>query len=706
MVTNLNRPAGFSGREILDLLIEFAYSVAVFFVPLYFALPWFPTYNVFELNKLVLFAVLFWLLLFLTLLKIIFYWPFTPFAAWSRAAIWSALKKYWLMPAIFIVGLAVSLFFSLDRAQSFYGSYQHQSGLVSYLFYFAWFILLSFNLLSVNNAGGRGVIDSPEKRIRRLVVTAAMAGFIVSLYGILQIFNLDFLTWTEPPYLTHRTISTFGQPNFLASFLLFIIPLDIYLVFQSTRLKFRLIYVLFSLASLLCLFFTASRGAFVALVLVALLFLLYSRRRIRLDRKRKLALLGGFAALVIIFLVGWNYLVPGRLVESFNLLAGSVAARLQFYGAAVQAISLKPFFGYGLENSGEAFIRYYTPDWGLYSSVGTSTDRAHNLILDILLSAGVWGLLFFAGLYHYVWRLLSQAAGVKKNQALVFALGVGVVGYLLSLLFSFSLVAGEIYFWFFLSLLVALNLSASLPGSSQPLPVPEPAPLAKVSVLKAFLVVLTTVFVAWQIIISAQILIGDHYFFKLYQTLDERRFFTALVLKEYVNQTGPDPVRRDYYNIFWGEKLSELLPAFFEKSVQVVARQELIEAGGALPERGFNNWLAKGRIASSLGDYPQALRSFQQVEALAPAWPVVYLEEGKMFLAQGEEFEAIKAYRRALDCLPDIDGFNLAERHARAYQFYFYSLNRGLGDAYSRLGQTALAEKYYQTAEASKELGR
>ena len=60
------------GKDILNLLIEADYLAIIFLIPLYFAY-FFPTYNIFDLNKIILFKILVWLLLFFTGLKTIFY---------------------------------------------------------------------------------------------------------------------------------------------------------------------------------------------------------------------------------------------------------------------------------------------------------------------------------------------------------------------------------------------------------------------------------------------------------------------------------------------------------------------------------------------------------------------------------------------------------------------------------------------------------
>ena len=678
--------ANFSLREVLDLLIEASYLAIIFFVPLCFSWPWFPTYNVFELNKIILFESLFWLSFFFTALKLIFYWPIAPFASLSLKAAGQLMKKYWLVPALFILGLGLSLFFSINPAQSFYGSYDHQAGLLSYLYYFGFFVLLSFNLLSIANSGANHS-DSLAKRIRRLILAVAMSGFVVSLYGILQIFNVDFLTWAEAPSLTHRALSTFGQPNFLASFLLLIIPLDLYLLIQAKSWAPRVLYLIFSLATLLCLFFTASRGALVALVFAALIALIFAWR----NWKKALIYFILTCAIALSFLAGWHYFLASHLADVSDLATSSVAARLDFYGAAARAIEQKPFFGYGLENAGEVFIRYYRPDWGLYANVGASTDRAHNLILDILLSAGLWGLLLFAGLYYYFFRVLKRLATQPATKSLALALGFGVLAYLLSLMFSFSLVVAEIYFWLFLAMAIALDFSVE----STVAPTPQPL---RVNALKFLAVILVAFFVAWRIYLGIQTLSGDHYFFKLTQTLNKKTFFTGLVLKGYVDETQPNPVLRDYYNIFWYDDLSALEPAFYEKSVQVISRAELLQADKNLARSGFTDLLVKGRVVYALGHYPLALNYFQTLIRLTPFWPPAALEEARTYSAQGNTAQAISAYQQALADLPDLAGNTLSQAHIPAYQYYFYTINQGLGDAYTHLGDAKRATAYYKNA--------
>ena len=102
---------------------------------------------------------------------------------------------------------------------NFFGSYWRQDGAISWWYLFAWFGLV----VSYINVSQRKdfliKIASPA-----LIVSASLA----SLYGICQFFGFDFLAWPESPLLS-RIFSTFGQPNFLAGFLILIIPFTTYL---------------------------------------------------------------------------------------------------------------------------------------------------------------------------------------------------------------------------------------------------------------------------------------------------------------------------------------------------------------------------------------------------------------------------------------------------------------------------------------------
>ncbi len=679
-------------KDIINLLIEPVYLAVIFIVPLYFSYL-FPTYNIFELSKLVVFKSLVWLLLFLTVAKICLFPPRNCF---------NWLKKYSLIPFIFIVGLGITLFFSINQTQSFFGSYNRQAGYLSFLFYFLWFVLVTFNILVIDKPDDKEESNSSlENKINRILLTATFSGFLVAVYGILQIVGIDFLVWPEDPLLTRRALSTLGQPNFLASWLLLVIPLSAYFIFKYKQKLLKFFFSLIFLAQLVCLFFTSSRGGLVALVLTIFLYIFYLIFFVRLKTAKKIGISIGFLSLIAISLLGLNFFLPGRVSGLFNMSIGSQAARINFFQAATDAIIKKPFFGYGLENGGEVFIRYYQSDWGVFGDVSSSTDKAHNLILDIILTTGYWGLICFSLLYYFFFRLAYENIINKKMRAQSLVLALGGAAYLLSLMFSFPIVSGEIYFWLFLGLLIAINFKSNK-KEEQPIGAcTEKIETFKNKIYRLFskiILFILFIVVVWGIYYEFRVLIADYYFNQFYYTLARKEYFTAFTLSDYIVQEKANPINQEYYYYFLADKLCNFYPEVRELSVIKVARDKLLEADRNLSVINYENIYVKAKINSTLGNYTLADKYFHELISRSPYWPTAYVELGRLYVRENKYKEAISSYQLALISLPDLNDLRLNDLHKKTINLFIKVIYREIGDIYFAQSDYALAEKNYQLA--------
>ena len=104
-----------------------------------------------------------------------------------------------------------------------------------------------------------------------------------------------------------------------------------------------------------------------------------------------LALLGLLLLLalaVLLLLFG----LPAGLTES-----GSPAARLAIWRAALPLIADRPLLGYGPDGLQTAFQGVFPPELVYYQGRQVIVDRAHNLWLDLGMSAGLAGIIAFAG---------------------------------------------------------------------------------------------------------------------------------------------------------------------------------------------------------------------------------------------------------------------------------------------------------------------
>jgi O-antigen ligase len=684
--------AQISNSELLGFFIEADYLAIIFLIPLWFA-AFYSGFNIFELDKIIVFRVLLWLLLVLTGARILFFPPAILSAKATSQTLISAFKKYFLVPALLIVGLLVILPFSLDSQISFFGSYERQEGISSYFFYFLWSLILFFNLIAWKNIGGK--IYSLKTKIRRLLITANLSASLVALYGILQILNIDFLAWPEPPYITGRALSTLGQPNFFASFLLLTIPLAVYLAYSSKRFWPKTFFAFATVFQIMGLFSTSSRGGLLSFLLIGFLFLTYLFFASSLKTRAKVMVSVGAGALLILGIIILEIFNPGRLAGSFNLSTGSFAARVNFFQAAADAILKKPLFGYGLENSGEVFVKYYDNDWGIYADVSANTDRAHNLILDTLLNAGFFGLFLFSLWYYSFFKLAFLNYRLGKDKNLMLAITAGAGGLLISLLFSFTIVATEVYFWFFFALLAALNFDQE---NSEPQLIEGLKKAVWNIYLRTLLLISIFALAIWQIIINARVLIADAYFNNIYFALGRGETGEAIVLHEDILKLKINSVQENFIAHFFGDNLDIHLDQAPDLATKTIIKDHLAKIAHDLPDRGYQNLLLKAKIFSELGNYEAADRYFTSVTSLAPNWPLMSLERGRDFIRRGQLTDAETAYKLVDTQLPDVSSDKINERHKKAAEAYRYMMYTDLGGAYFAKGDYARAEKFFSAA--------
>lgn len=708
----------FFGRDILDMLSEFTGLALLFLVPVYFGIL-FPTYNIFELDKLVIFRTGVWLLLCLTMLRVIFYYPFVPFK--GDLNIGRLASRYLLVPALFIISLSLVALSSSNLTLSFWGSYARQEGLVNYFFYIAWLVLMIFNILSLNNCFFKK--EEPvnlkariDRNIKRLIITILASSGLVSLYGILQFWGIDFLTWPEPPFITKRTFSSFGQPNFLASWLLLTTPLSFYLVIKNKGLWQKFLPALILALQLVCLLFTASRAAWVALFLsIAIFVLTYLWQKLKLSKGRKIIF--SILALLVLFLaaLGVNNLSDNRLSGMFKFQSGSVAIRLRFWQISLPAIFEHPVLGHGIENYSQVFLQAYQPHWGADGNVNAYTDRAHNLLLDILLAGGLLGLIAWLILFYFLWRLVKNNIKIGDNVLLNKSLAFALLSYLLSLLFGFSFVSGNVYFFLFLAVLIVLNISYNQTESGHPLwPAFFRIKFKKLTIknggghsffgteskkeIRLVSGLAVAAFITWQIIFQVKILIADHYFNALYYNLVDKRYFTAYILDNYLVHTDTSRNNEIYYRQIFANQLSNDWPDIFELSVQKFGLMKLSQAVPVLPDWGYENLLGKAKASAVLQNFNEADKYWQLAGDLGPNLPQTYLDGARIARLKKDWPQAESNYSLALKQMPDLADPAMNFHHQQVALTYRYRLEKEWGDIYFQQANYVEAEKHYQQA--------
>jgi len=101
---------------------------------------------------------------------------------------------------LFLFWSLIGLFKAVNIHQSFYLIYQ-------FLIYLVFYFLLLNNL--------------KRKNLEKIILALFLVSFLISLYGILQYFGIDFVS----PSRKNSPVSTLGNPNFTAEYLVSTIPL-------------------------------------------------------------------------------------------------------------------------------------------------------------------------------------------------------------------------------------------------------------------------------------------------------------------------------------------------------------------------------------------------------------------------------------------------------------------------------------------------
>lgn len=339
---------------------------------------------------------------------------FGPFITTGLIGVWLiAIMGYWLIltlsdtqkpgfsPIHFLVFLfwgisAVAVALSPVKMAAF-------SGFIKLTLYLGFFVFCA------------RIMRSP--RFTNYLITVVLGiGLIVGCYGVRQqIFGVEQLaTWNDPTSElagATRVYSYLGNPNLLSAYLLPSIAFGIAAFFVWRGLLPKLLAITITLVNTACLYFTGSRGGWIAMLALMTAFLLlffvwFKNNLSPFWRKWLLplvfAVLGGlmFAAIISVdsLRIRVMSIFMGRQDSSNNF-------RINVWMAVLDMIRDHPFIGIGPGN--DAFNKIYP----LYMSPKYSALSAYSVLLQTAVETGIIGLSIF------VWLIVVTVnQGVQQIQ--------------------------------------------------------------------------------------------------------------------------------------------------------------------------------------------------------------------------------------------------------------------------------------------------
>jgi len=568
---------------------------------------------------------------------------------------------------------------SLSPRISLWGSYEWRQGSYTLLCYLALFGLAAVRL------------RTPD-RSDRLLIAILFASLPVSLYGILQYIGLDLLPWQAGP--ESRAVSTLGHPNFLGAYLVMVAPLTAVRLLAVQGRAGKLAYGGLLALQGLCLLLTFSRSSWLAALGSGLLFLfLLARIRgwVRLFWRTAAVvtlLVGGVAALA--------YVDPGGVVSYspfeplHSMLRGKSAAariRLLEWQAMPSLIAARPLLGYGPETFSLAFSRVYPPGLAVYGGPDAVGDHAHNLILDLVVDAGLVGAaLYLAAIAIVVVRGLAvlRRTADPGHQILLAGLISAVVAYLLQHQLSFVTVTPAAFLWLYLGWIEALAPRPEL----SPRPALPPS-VWRLAIGGPMAAIMAAAALALIVLTNLLPVVADLYAARGTALAQDTQWDASIVAYRRALRLAPGQDRYHallaYGYLAGGDDKAAFVRT--EAALAEAVRLSPYDLDYALDQADlYYRW----GVSSDPTRLDLALAACQRAADLSPTDPRIYVGWGRIYRAQGLLQTAIERYKAALTLDP---------LHVPAYI--------ALGDLYWAANNTDMANGAYEEARyAAEEIDR
>jgi O-antigen ligase len=235
-----------------------------------------------------------------------------------------------------------------------------------------------------------------------------------------------------------------SDPNFYARILLIVIPLAVGLALTEKSLKRRVVFAIGAAVITAGTLVTYSRGAMLAVAVMAVLLLLGLRVR---PRNIALAGVGGLVLLLLMpSAISRRFLTIETLMPDYDTTFtydSSVEKRKLLVRSGIAMFEANPFAGIGAGNYPRMYVRYANEigsSWMDYHAAGTD-EHPHGLYFEIAAETGLLGLTAFAAIVIVTLlslersRRLLLARGRADLSIIAMTVSIAIVSYLVASVF-------------------------------------------------------------------------------------------------------------------------------------------------------------------------------------------------------------------------------------------------------------------------------
>lgn len=310
-----------------------------------------------------------------------------------------------------------------------------------------------------------------------IFVLIFVAVFLACCYGVLQALGLDFLWPFEIDQFATKAFSTFGNPNFLSSAVVMILPALLVYYMRTDSKKDFVVYGLLVLVYVLYLSFGLARSCWIGAVCGLVMMWMFGTLRTLIWQRK------GRMFLLVLLAVGVAYSSvympgPGNAISPVKKRAAeltqvtpstltldvkkeqifqSLHQRLLMWDVSKEMFLERPVLGSGVGNFQMAFAQNQPKTLLKYPelrALKTTTNAPHNEILFQLGQGGIVGAGLFLFMFMVLFLEVKDFAVHKKEgdkKQLLQAIFCGILGMLVDNMLNISLhaVVPAFFFWWF-----------------------------------------------------------------------------------------------------------------------------------------------------------------------------------------------------------------------------------------------------------------
>ncbi|OGC68952.1 hypothetical protein A2415_04090 [candidate division WWE3 bacterium RIFOXYC1_FULL_39_7] len=358
-------------------------------------------------------------------------------------------KSMSLIPLLFLASFIVSTLLSSHLYTSVWGYYtRFNDGLLSVLICAAMYLIAKDTLST----------DQLDKIFKISIVSLIPIG----LLGVSQHFGLRFL-WGGPA--VDRVFSTFGQPNWMAQYIVLLLPLCVYyFVTSSTSWNRTVLWFFSAVFGFAGLWFSYSVSGVLSFIICLPVFSLLFMRGLIQEKKSfiKFLLLSFIFACTAIFnpgifkdkvmdlqrdvqrFISQNITVYAQDTPDTNVYKVSDPGFIRYglWKGTLELITSSPkvfLIGKGPETFPYEFQQYRSLDINYSSEWNFVMNKPHNYYLEIWAETGIVGLAIY--LIWCIYLLLKLPPKYRP----------GLIGFLVTNIFGWPTVAVNLLFWLMLA---------------------------------------------------------------------------------------------------------------------------------------------------------------------------------------------------------------------------------------------------------------